>query len=57
MLYETILCFPNFPLDKKKRKYEKFRGPFKQGPGAPPLKSASDRNREIRRFKKERERM
>ena len=26
--YETILCFPNFPLYKKKKKYEKFRGPF-----------------------------
>ena len=37
MLYETILCFPNFPLYKKKEKYEKFRGPFKhKAPVRPP---------------------
>ena len=40
--YETILCFSNFPLFKKKEKNDKFRGPFEQeAAGAPPLKSAS----------------
>ena len=37
--YETILCFPNFPLYKKKKKYEKFRGPFEHDtPGARPVR-------------------
>ena len=41
--YCETICFPNFPLYKKK-KFEKFRGPFEHGfePDAPPLKSVSD---------------
>ena len=35
--YKTILCFPNFSLYKKKKKYEKFRGPFEHEVHPPPL--------------------